>query len=55
MPSSDQAEVTTDSQLNKRLCPEQHDDLVDQAGPMVYCNDCGHTYRYADLLKRAET
>ena len=39
----------------RMMCPQHHHDLVDQQGPTVYCRGCGHAYRYADLIDKAET
>jgi len=36
------------------MCPQHHHDLVDQDGPTVYCQGCGHAYRYEDLIDKEE-
>lgn len=38
----------------RMTCPEHHHDLEDKAGPSVYCKQCGHAYRYEELIDKRE-
>jgi len=39
----------------RMVCPKHHHRLQRQAGPTVYCEGCGHAYRYEDLIDKRQT
>jgi hypothetical protein len=36
----------------RMTCPDGHHKLNDMEGPTVYCEGCGHAYRYDDLIDK---